>query len=162
MKKIILVGILVLCLSWSANAELSISVNGKIALPESEIWLDPGDTVMLEVAGDGMTDPPVEGFLYVEGRGSITGHRFKYKGNACEYSDLEQVAQAMGVSEAEALAVFQKSTGRALSDVAKWVLSDTDVPAEPLDQTLIDEIVFRCEAEGDVLLTLETSDSSSI
>jgi len=162
MKKIIPVAILVLCLSSSANAELWISVNGKIVLPESEIWQDPGDTVMVEVMGDGMTDAPVEGLLYIEGRGSIAGHRFKYKGNACEYSDLEQVAQAMEVSEAEALAVFQKSTGRALSDLAKWVLSDTDVPAKPLDQTLIDEIVFRCEGEGDVLLTLETSDSSSM
>jgi len=152
--------VLALVLFWAgpANAVLTISVDGETKLPGSELSLNRGDEVVLEVTGDGTTPEPLEGFFFVEGPGSITGHTLVYRGTASEYLDLEQVAEAMEVTVEEALAVFSASTERDLSDLSKWVLADTEPYHDQLAGPLIGEIVFRCEGDGDVLLTLETDD----
>ena len=48
------------------------------------------------------------------------------------------------------------STGRNLSDMSKWILTDSDDPKRPLAETLMASIVLRCEGQGDAMLTLET------
>ena len=157
-KRTVLVFALVFSLVRPANAVLTISVNGETMLPGSELSLNRGDEVVLEVTGDGLTSPPLEGFFFVEGPGSIAGHTLVYPGDAAEYQDLEQVAEAMGITIGQTLATFSVSTGRDLSDLAKWVLADSGPMPEPLRRTLMNDIWFRCEGHGDVLLTLETDD----
>jgi len=158
MKRTVLVFVLVLSLARPANAVVTVLVDGEPKLPGSELWLNRGDEVVLEVTGDGTTPEPLEGFFFVEGPGSIFGHTLIYPGAASEYLDLEQVAEAMEVTPEDALAVFSASTERDLSDLSKWVLADAEPLHEQLTGPLIGGIVFRCEGDGDVLLTLETDD----
>ena len=158
MKRTVFALATVLCLTGSASAILTVSVNGEDALPGKEMTLNRGDEVVLEVWGDDSTSVPIEGFFFVEGPGSIDGHTMVYTGNGSEYYDLEEFAQAAGETVEETLAAYRASTGRNLSDLSKWVLADSVIPAKPLLETLMGSIVFRCEGEGDVLLTLETDD----
>ncbi len=161
MKAMVFVFGLVLFLARPANAILTVLANGETTLPESEIWLNRGDEVVLEVTGDGTTPEPLEGSFFVEGPGSIAGGTLIYPGTASEYLDLEQIAEAMEMTVEEALAAFSDSTGRDLSDLSKWVLADAGPAHKQLAGLLIGDIVFRCEGDGDVLLTLETDDESS-
>lgn len=158
MKGIVLVLGLVLFWAGPANAVLTILLDGEPNLPGSEIWLNRGDELVIEVTGDGMTQEPLEGFFFVEGPGSITGHTLVYPGTDSEYLDLEQVAEAMEVTVEEALAVLSAFAERDLSDLSKWVLADAGSAGEQLAGLLIGDIAFRCEGDGDVLLTLETDD----
>ena len=101
---------------------------------------------------------PLEGYIFIEGPGAIDGYTLYYPGTPSVYKDLEQVAQAMKVTPEEVLAAYSDSTRRDLSDLSKWVLADTGVPSWSLDGLLIGGIEFRCEAAGDVLLTLQSDD----
>ncbi|MHC4743574.1 MAG: hypothetical protein ACYS8Z_16795 [Planctomycetota bacterium] len=74
MKRMVFVLVLVLILASSATAILTISINGEVALPGAEIWLNRGNEVALEIAGDGSTSVPLEGFFFIEGPASIDGH----------------------------------------------------------------------------------------
>jgi len=158
MKQKVLVLTVALCLVSAAEAQLDIWVNGQIAPPGGEIWLNHGDTATLEVRGDGQTPEPLEGFILIEGPGAIDGHTLWYKGNASEYWDLEELAAAMGKTPEEILAAYSDLTGRDLSDLSKLVLADNRLPARWLEGLLIGGIQFRCEAAGDVMLTLQTDD----
>jgi len=157
MKERVLALMLVSWLVSAVEAELWISVNDEV-MPSREIWLNRGDAVVLEVQGDGLTPEPLEGFIFIEGPGAIDGHTLRYKGNASEYWDLEELAVAVGKTPQETLAAFRNSTGRDLSDLSKLVLADGAVPSWPLEGPLIGGIEFRCQAAGDVLLTLQTHD----
>lgn len=149
---------LVLCVPGPAGAILTISIDQELALPGTEIWLNRGDEAVLEVTGDASTSVPLEGFFYVEGPGSIRGHTMAYAGTGSEYCDLEELALAAGITSEETLAEYRTSTGRNLSDMSKWVLKDSQNPERPLTGVLMANIMFKCEGEGDVLLTLETDD----
>ena len=137
MKQKVLILTVALYLASAAEAQLEIWVNGQIALPGGEIWLNHGDTTTLEVRGDGMTPEPLEGFIFIEGPGAIDSHTLQYKGNASEYWDLEELAVAMGKTPQGTLAAFSDSTGRDLSDLSKLVLADDGSPARPLKGPLI-------------------------
>jgi len=160
MKERVLALMLVSWLVSAVEAELWISVNDEV-MPSREIWLNRGDAVVLEVQGDGLTPEPLDGFIFIEGPGAIDGHTLRYNGNASEYWDLEQLAVAVGKTPQETLAAFRNSTGRDLSDLSKLVLADGAVPSWPLEGPLIGGIEFRCEAAGDVLLTLQTHDQET-
>ena len=55
MKQKVLILTVALCLASAAEAQLEIWVNGQIALPGAEVWLNHGDTATLDIRGDGMT-----------------------------------------------------------------------------------------------------------
>jgi hypothetical protein len=158
MKRTVLVLTAALCLVSAAEAQLEIWVNGQIALPGSEMWLNRGDTVVLEVRGDGLTPVPLEGFIFIEGPGAIDGYMLRYQGNGSAYWDLEELAVVVGKTPDETLVAFSGSSGRDLSDLSKFVLADNGFPARPLKGPLISGIQFRCGAAGDVLLTLQSDD----
>lgn len=158
MKGTVFVLALVLCLAGPANAILMVSLNGETTLPGGEIWLNRGDEVALEVKGDGSTSAPLEGFFFVEGPGSIDGHTMIYTDAGSVYYDLEELAQAAEATVEETLAAYRLSSGRNLSDLSKWTLTDSELEDRPLSGVLMTSIVFRCEGGGDVLLTLETDD----
>ena len=158
MKTMVFVFALVLLLARPAGAILTILANGETMLPGSQLWLNRGDEVVLEVTGDGTTPDPLEGFLFVEGPGSISGCTLTYPGTASEYNDLEEVAYVMEITVEETLAFFSASVERNLTDLSSWLLADDRSVHDPLAGLLIGGIVFRCEGGGDVLLTLETDD----
>ena len=158
MKEMVLALALFLCFAWPAGAALSVLVDGELAPPGSEIWLNRGDVVVLEVTGDGGTQEPLEGFLFIEGPGAINGHTLEYPGAASEYHDLEQLAETMEMTPEQVLAAFKDSTGRDLTDLSKWILADNGIPPNALFGELISGIEFRCEGAGDVFLTLQTDD----
>ena len=157
MQKVLVLTVALYLVS-AAEAQLEIWVNSEIALPGGEVWLNHGDTATLEVRGDGMTPVPLEGFIFIEGPAAIDGHTLQYKGNASGYWDLEELAVAIGKTPEEILAARSDSTSRDLSDLSRFVLADNRFPARPLEGLLIGGIQFRCEAAGDVLLTLQSDD----
>ena len=158
MKPTVFIFALVLLLARPAKAILTILADGEAMLPGSELCLNRGDEVVIEVTGDGTTPEPLDGFFFVEGPGSISGYTLTYPGTASEYNDLEQVAYAMEITVEETLAIFSASAERNLTDLSKWVLANDGPLREPLEGLLIAGIVFRCEGGGDVLLTLQTDD----
>jgi len=158
MKRMVLILTLALCLTGSANAVLTVSVNGEDTMPGREISLNRGDEVVIEVWGDGSTTAPLNGFFFVEGPGSIDGYSIIYTGVGSEYYDLEELAQAAGQTTEQTLAEYSTSTGKNLTDLSKWMLVDYEYPVDMLKGTLMAGIVFRCEDEGDARLTLETDD----
>ena len=151
----------ILCLALPGYAAVWLSVEGKPVLPAGEMRLNRGETIVLEIVGDGTTAQPLGGSVLVEGPGAINGHTLAYSGLGSAYDDLEEVAEAMEMTTEEALAVFKGSTGRDLTDMSKWVLADSGIPPKHLQELLITDIVFRCEGEGDALLTLETDEPSA-
>ncbi|MBN2137969.1 MAG: hypothetical protein JW720_09190 [Sedimentisphaerales bacterium] len=159
MKKTAFALVVVCCFALPIHGELWVSVNGEAAWPgDSGISLNRGDTVLVGIWGDGITAAPLEGFLFVQGPGSIDGHTLEYIGTASEYLDIEQIAEAMDMSEEEVLSEYGLSTGKNLTDMSKWLLDDGASPPHSLDGMLIDNVTFRCEGAGDVLLTLKTDD----
>ncbi|MBN2270193.1 MAG: hypothetical protein JXN61_06240 [Sedimentisphaerales bacterium] len=158
MKTMAVVFALLLLLARPAGAILTILANGQTVLPGSELCLNRGDQIVIEITGDGSTPEPLEGFLFVEGPGSISGCTLTYPGTASEYKDLEEVAEAMEITVEETLAIFSAYAERSLTDLSKWVLANNGPLREPLEGLLIGDIVFRCEGGGDALLTLETDD----
>jgi len=158
MKPMVFVWVSVFLLAQPANAILTILLDGEAMLPGSELSLNRGDQVVIEVTGDGTTLEPLEGFLFVEGPASISGCALAYPGTLSEYNDLEEVAYTMGMTVEETLAFFIASTGRDLTDLSKWLLADDGPVPEPLAELLFGGIVFRCDGSGNVLLTLQTDD----
>ena len=149
----------ILMLAASANAALMISVNGVIEPPLAEIELQPNETAVIGIHGDGLTLPPIAAYLLVQGPGSIDGHTMIYPGSLASYAELEGVAADLGMSVEETLAAFRDFTGRPqIQDLGNIVLADATVPMAPLDRLLVDNIIFNCRGFGDVRLTLMWAD----
>ena len=147
----------VLCLTLSAHAGLSISVNGMIHPPLGEIVLHPGEIAVLGIHGDGLTTGPIEFYLFVEGPGSIDGYDMVYPGSLSGYEDLEDLADSLGMSPENALAVLRDETGNSnLQDIGIIWLVDMAIPPAPLDGVLVGDIIFYCNGLGDVKLTMWT------
>jgi hypothetical protein len=151
-------------LAASANAALMISVNGVIQPPLGEIVLQPGDTAVIGIHGDGLTPSPIAAYLLVEGPGSIDGYTMLYPSSLAIYDELEAVADALGMSLADFLAAFRDLTGRTdLQDVSLITLAPDRVPMSPaLDGLLVDDIILHCDGLGDVTLTLVGDDVTII
>ncbi len=147
----------ILCLVPSANAGLFISVNGVIEPPLAEVYLQPGETAILGILGDGLTPPPIALYLLVEGPGSIDGHTMVYPGSLSTYEDLEAIADSMGMSPENALPVLGDETGYSnLQDIGIISLVDMAIPPAPLEGVLVNDIIFHCNGLGDVKLTMWT------
>jgi hypothetical protein len=146
----------ILCLVPSANAGLFISVNGVIEPPFAEILLDPGETAILGILGDGLTPPPIALYLLVEGPGWIDGHTMIYRGSLAGYADWPGWIDYIGPVTLEDL---RELSGRPdLMDLSFITLADAAIPPGPLDALLLDNIILHCDRVGDVTLTLLSDD----
>jgi len=154
MKKPLFVAFTV-CLAASARAALMISVDGVIDPPAADVELQPGETAVIAIHGDGSMPSPWDCYLFVEGPGSIDGHTMLYPGSLSSYDDLEAIAESLEMSVEDTLAAFRDFIHMPeLQDLSFINLADEPVPPAPLDALLVDDIIFRCSGVGDVTLTL--------
>jgi hypothetical protein len=152
MKKVLIL-LMVLGLASAANAALLISVDGTI--PAGTIDIEPSDTVIIDITGDGQTAHPATPWLIVEGPAGATGGTMLYPGTLA------------GLSR------FELGDG---SDIVEWINSEgynahtayyvelVDGSATPASLTgkLVDEIALHCEGIGNVLLTLANADLTDV
>ncbi len=158
MKSLAVLGFIFL-VAASANAGLMISVNGVIHPPLGEIVLQPGETAVIGIHGDGLTPMPWVGYVFVEGPASIASHAMAYPGSLSEYLDLEQFAVRLEMTVEETLASHRNYLAKPqLTDLSFIVLVDGAVPAAPLGGLLVDNIIFHCDGLGDVTLSLMRDD----
>ena len=159
MKKKILVLVLVCGLASVANAGLVLSVNGSLDPVDSEITILVGGTVVLDLHGDDPTDTgPAQGYLLIEGPGSINGATVIHAGAATYYSDAGEMAEGVGLPAGDAdgvVAMFKDFLGKpALTDVSFSLIGDTPPVDDFVNGLLIDDIILTCEGIGDVMVTL--------
>jgi hypothetical protein len=158
MMKNILVVLTVLATASIANAALSISVDGVVDPPDTQININPSDVVTIDIFGDGATAAPAAAWLLVQGPGSISGGVMLHAGSLSSiytyipgsgdgFEDLLPWFESMGYADV---------VGASYADMAHG-----GVPQVPLEGTLVDEIEFHCEALGDVILTLANVDLSA-
>jgi len=152
----------VLCLVPSLQAGLSISVNGVIHSPLDEVLLQPGETAVIGIYGDGASDN-IAPYLLVEGPGSIEGHTMVYPGSLSAYEDLEDSADSAGMSPKDLLVMVRDLTGRAdVQDISFMTIADELIPPAPPVGLLVDDIIFQCGGFGDVKLSLMWDDYMGI
>ena len=141
---------LIFLLAGSVNAALMISVNGVIEPPLAEIELQPDETAIIGIHGDGLTPPPVTALLVVTGPGSIDGHTMVYRGSLSSYEDLPPPV---------IIGMFPIPWP---VDVSLIVFADATIPAAPLNGLLVDNIMFHCDGLGDVTLDLIRDDFATV
>jgi hypothetical protein len=139
------------CLASSAHAALMISVDGVIDPPAADVELQPGETAVIGIHGDGQTAPPITAYLLVEGPSSIDGHTMVYRGSLSTYEDL-----------APSDVIIEIVPIPSLVDVSLIVLADVALPPAPLDGLLVDDIIFHCDGLGDVTLSLVSDDFATL
>lgn len=142
MKKILVIPI-VLVMATVASAALKLSVNGVVDPPDSQIVLKPSDTVIIDIIGEAPVPEVWDGWLVVEGPGTISGGVMLYPGYINIWCGQEHILDWL-----ESIGYENVSCG------ANIVLADLQVPPRPMVGKLVDEILFHCEAPGDVRLTL--------
>jgi len=137
MKKLLIV-LTVLSMASIANAELWLSVNGQVNPPDSSITLFPSDTAVIGVFSDGQSMANEYYLLNIEGPGTfdISGALNYVNSNATGETIIDISDARNGTSIYMDMIIIS-------------------VPQSPLPiGTVIDQIIFHCEAPGDVLLTL--------
>ena len=159
MKKKILVLVLVCGLASVANAGLLLSVNGSLDPVDSEITIRIGETVVLDIHGDNPADVgPAQGYLLIEGPGSINGATLVHAGALSYYNDAGAMAEGVGLPAGDAdgvVALFQEYLARpALTDVSYSFIGDSPPVDDFVNGLLVDDIIMTCEGLGDVTVTL--------
>ena len=163
MMKKILVLVLLFGIASVANAGLFISVNGDLNPVSSEIFLEPSQTAVIDIHGDGQSRPGVDNpYLVVAGPGLIAGGVVLYPGTLSDYMDLAEMAIVAGITEEEFLGYFKDYAGIDAVDAGWAILDDGTIPQAPLQGVLVDDIILHCEAIGDVELTLLTNDFATV
>jgi hypothetical protein len=152
----------ILCLVPSANAGLFISVNGVIEPPFAEVNLQPDQTAILSIYGDGQTPHPIALYLLVEGPGWIDGHiTMVYPGSLSAYQDFPG-PEPLPPPEA-ILEMLRQFSGRPdVMDFSFITLADGAIPPAPLKGLLVDNIIFRCDGLRDVTLNLVSDDFATV
>ena len=155
----------ILCLVPSANAGLFISVNGVIEPPFAEVNLQPDETAVIGIHGDGLTPHPIAAYLLVEGPGSIKGYTMVYRGSLSDYLDFPCTSciDTLPTTPEEELELLRELSGHPeLIDFSWIALADGAIPPAPLDGSLVDNIILHCDAIGDVRLTLISDDFATL
>ena len=164
-NRAVLLLLFILCLVPSANAGLFISVNGVVEPPFAEVKVQPGETAVIGIHGDGLTPAPIAAYLLVEGPGSIDGHTMVYRGSLATYQDfpLTGIDMEPWPPPEEQLRQARELLGRPeLMDLSFITLANGVIPPAPLKDLLVDNILFHCEGLGNVTLTLISDDFTTV
>jgi len=150
----------IFCLAPSANAGLFISVNGVIEPPFAEITLEPSNTAVIAIHGDGLTTAPIALYLLIEGPGWINGHTMVYRGSLAGYADWPGWIDYIAPVTLEDL---REISGRPnLTDLSLITLANGVIPPAPLKDLLVDNILFHCDGLGNVTLSLVSDDFATL
>jgi hypothetical protein len=143
--KNLLVVLTVLSIASIANANLWLSVDGQVN-PSDTIILAPSNTAVIGVFSDGLELCLEAYFLYIEGPGtsSVLGAINNINSNTGDFPTVIDISEAQNGTE-----IFL--------DMATPIPEGIPMPYG----TVIDQIIFHCEAPGDVTLTL-TGDVSGV
>ena len=142
MKKL-LIFMLVLGMASLANASLQISAGGNQNPVDSEIWLLPSETIMLDIWTTNDITPGVnEGTFMEPGAFALVA------------TTLDgQISGGVNVSPEDSLLIYAYDNYAGKTGI--WAsLTLAFVSIIPADTVLIDGIVFHCEQPGDVLIEL--------
>lgn len=150
----------ILLFAASAHAGLMISVNGVIEPPLGEVVLQPDETAVIGIHGDGLTPAPVAVYLFVEGPGWLDGYTMVYAGSLSVYGDFPVNGLVEPpTSREEVLDLFEEYYGLSdLKDLSFICLADGVIPPAALDGLVVDDIILRCDGLGDVTLNLVSDD----
>jgi hypothetical protein len=162
MKKLLIV-FTVLAMASVTNAALLISVDGVENPADSDIELYPSDTAVLDMDGDGQTPipPNIAVWWVVEGPGTISGGAVLYGGSLADHytyvpgtgDGYEDVKAWLELSVPDGGGGFVEIGG-----LAYTTLADGAAVPKPLSGKLVDDILFHCEKEGEVVVTIIDSE----
>ena len=166
MKKLLIV-FTVLAMASVTNAALLISVDGVENPADSTIELEPSDTAVLDLTGDGQTPipPNIAIWWVVEGPGAISGGVNLYPGTlATHYTYVpgtedgyEEIKAWLEMSIGDGGGGFAEIGGLAYTELA-----DGSAAPPALDGKLVDEILFHCEDYGEVVVTVIDSELGAV
>jgi parallel beta-helix repeat protein len=160
MRKLTVSTILLAVVS-TAGAGFHISVNGVVDPCDSDTWLAPSDTAVLGIVGDAGTQSPATLWLLVQGPGSIECGNIVYPDSDCstceDCEDLIIYDPPFLCPPPELVDMFP-----GLTDFVFLVLCDFTAPPAPLIGLLADDIIFHCEGDSDVTITLLNEDFSVV
>ena len=142
MKKL-LIFMLVLGMASLANATLQISVNGDMNPVDSEIWLLPSETIMLDIWTTNDITPGVnEGTFMEPGAFALVA------------TTLDgQITGGVNTSGEASLLIYAYDTYTGKTGI--WAsLTLANVSLISANTVLVDQILFHCEQPGDVLIEL--------
>ena len=143
MKKVLIV-FAVLAMASVANAGLLISVDGRINPPDTEIILKPSEHAVIDIRGDGLTDP----------------YSFALGVKAGDTGVVAVVAETVMLYPGSEAAIFMMDDPGLAgflgvnNPLVFMEMTDLAVPPAALNGLLVDKIDFHCVAEGDVTLML--------
>ena len=145
-----------LTLASPATAKVYITVDGIVDPADHRIVLGPSQVVTIGLFGDGSTLPPWDAFLVVQGPGAIyTGDvNMLYPGSLSYCKGYAEVCL-----DTELCASIRERFP-SLSDLCKIGFADADGP--PLEGFLLDGILFHCQGDGSIILTLCSPDFTII
>jgi hypothetical protein len=163
MMKNILIVFTVLAMASVANAALLISVDGRTDYPDSEPKIEPSDTVVIDVWGDGQTPATdyVTPWLIIEGPdldayyATVSGGVVTYPGTLTSIALFEE-GDGSGIVE------WLQGEGYNAKQAYYIELVDGTVPPAAYDGTLVDEIELHCEAIGEILISLVSADLTTV
>lgn len=159
MKNVLIV-FAVLAMASVGNAALLISVDGRINPPDTEIKLEPSQTAVIDITGDGQTpsSPTAAApWLIVSGPGSVAGGVVTYPGT------LTTITLYNEGDGTRTLEDFIQTSGYPGAKQAYYIeLVDGTATPPPYTGKLVDEILLHCDAYGDVELTLAWIDLAGV
>lgn len=135
--------VLLLGMASLANAGLLISVDGEVDPPDTEVFLYPSETAVIDIHGVAPQDP-IGGYLIVEGSVGM------------DYSNVEMVYQG---DQAYWKVLTLEEITQILPQYFPWPEAVIEfgffdsADLEPVG-LLLDGFILHCEAEDDVLLSL--------
>jgi len=140
-----------LTLACPATARLYISVNGIIDPPDNEIMIRPSEIAVVGIHGDGLTPPPWEGFLIVEGPASIDGYTMYYTGPGSYYKNHIEICEDYELCTEITESFWYATT------VSMMRFGDSE-SSPPLRGMLLDGILLHAEYPDAVIVSLVGSD----
>ena len=145
MKKLIVL-VLVLSMATIANAGLQISVGGQINPPDTQISLLPSETVMIDIHGDGQTPGPYSLFLLTKGAGNMSG-------GGIVMSPILAISEFVWHNN-DVFTAMLTANGFATTNAVYVNAVSALTPIPNYEGRIVDDIVFHCDAVGEVTLML--------
>lgn len=146
MKKLLVV-LTVLAMATIANATIKISVNGVVDVPDTQINLNPSDTVIIDIHATATAGT----YLLIQGPGSISkgGNFWAWEQSSVtipspDKPDLVPILEEMGFGN--------------ITELIGIEIVDMSEPFTIPNGKVIDGLVFHCTDYGEVTLTLFDAD----